>query len=86
MCSVAKVGRHGIHGLNAATENTEQTRKGIRWLFGDEFQRCGAAADEVELVDDPARFAAQITLLEELGLLAKGKLKASSVMTTEFLP
>jgi NitT/TauT family transport system substrate-binding protein len=35
---------------------------------------------------DPARFAAQIALLEELGLLSKGKLAAQQTMTTEFLP
>ena len=35
---------------------------------------------------DPARFAAQISLLEELGLLPKGKVTAASAMTTEFLP
>jgi len=35
---------------------------------------------------DPARFAAQIALLEDLGLLPKGRLTAASTMTTEFLP
>jgi NitT/TauT family transport system substrate-binding protein len=35
---------------------------------------------------DPARFAAQITLLEELGLLPKGRVTAASTMTTDFLP
>lgn len=35
---------------------------------------------------DPARFAAQIAQLEELGLLPKGKLTAAGAMTTEFLP
>jgi NitT/TauT family transport system substrate-binding protein len=35
---------------------------------------------------DPARFAAQIALLEELGLLPKGKVTAASAMTTELLP
>ncbi len=35
---------------------------------------------------DPARFTAQIALLEELGLLAKGKVTTSSAVTTEFLP
>lgn len=35
---------------------------------------------------DPARFARQIAMLEELGLVAKGKLSAERVMTTEFLP
>ena len=34
----------------------------------------------------PERFAKQISQLEELGLLPKGKLKAADVMTTEFLP
>jgi NitT/TauT family transport system substrate-binding protein len=35
---------------------------------------------------DPARFAAQIALLEELRLLRKGKVTVESAMTTEFLP
>jgi len=35
---------------------------------------------------EPARFARQIAMLEELGLIAKGKLSADRVMTTEFLP
>lgn len=35
---------------------------------------------------DPARFSRQIAMLEELGLVAKGKLSAERVMTTEFLP
>ncbi len=35
---------------------------------------------------DPARFAAQIAVLEELGLLPKGKVTTASAMTTEFLP
>ena len=35
---------------------------------------------------DPARFTNQIRQLEELGMLAKGKIRTSSVMTTEFLP
>jgi NitT/TauT family transport system substrate-binding protein len=35
---------------------------------------------------DPARFAKQIALLEDLGLLKKGKVTASSAITTEFLP
>ena len=35
---------------------------------------------------DPARFAQQIALLEELGLLPKGKVTAAATMTTEFLP
>lgn len=35
---------------------------------------------------DPARFARQIAMLEELGLVPKGKLAADRVMTTEFLP
>lgn len=35
---------------------------------------------------DPARFATQISQLEELGLLPKGKLSPESTMTTEFLP
>ncbi|MFM8618499.1 MAG: ABC transporter substrate-binding protein [Opitutaceae bacterium] len=35
---------------------------------------------------DPARFARQIAMLEELGFVAKGKLSAERVMTTEFLP
>jgi NitT/TauT family transport system substrate-binding protein len=35
---------------------------------------------------DPTRFAQQIALLEDLGLLKKGKLTAASAMTTEFLP
>ena len=35
---------------------------------------------------EPARFATQIALLEELGLLAKGKLTAEAAMTTAFLP
>lgn len=35
---------------------------------------------------DPTRFATQIRQLEELGLLAKGKVSAESTVTTEFLP
>jgi NitT/TauT family transport system substrate-binding protein len=35
---------------------------------------------------ETARFATQIALLEELGLLAKGKLTAEAAMTTAFLP
>jgi hypothetical protein len=35
---------------------------------------------------EPARFARQIAMLEELGLITKGKLAADRVMTTEFLP
>ncbi|HWA08945.1 MAG TPA: ABC transporter substrate-binding protein [Opitutaceae bacterium] len=35
---------------------------------------------------DPGRFATQIAQLEELGILAKGKVRAADAMTTEFLP
>jgi NitT/TauT family transport system substrate-binding protein len=35
---------------------------------------------------DPARFAAQIAQLEDLGILARGKVTAATAMTTEFLP
>ena len=35
---------------------------------------------------ETARFAAQIALLEELGLLTKGKITADAAMTTGFLP
>lgn len=35
---------------------------------------------------DPARYTTQITQMEELGMLPKGKLTAAQVMTTEFLP
>jgi len=35
---------------------------------------------------DPARFATQIAQLEDLGILAKGKVTAATAMTTEFLP
>lgn len=35
---------------------------------------------------DPTRFATQIRQLEEIGLLAKGKVSAESTVTTEFLP
>lgn len=35
---------------------------------------------------DPARFATQIAQMEELGILAKGKVNASTAITTEFLP
>lgn len=35
---------------------------------------------------DPARFTAQIKLLEEMGLLAKGKVSTATAITTEFLP
>jgi NitT/TauT family transport system substrate-binding protein len=35
---------------------------------------------------DPARYAIQIAQLEELGILAKGKVTAATAMTTEFLP
>ncbi|MEX2043841.1 MAG: ABC transporter substrate-binding protein [Opitutus sp.] len=35
---------------------------------------------------DPARFATQISQLEELGILAKGKITPATAITTEFLP
>ncbi|MGH7956705.1 MAG: ABC transporter substrate-binding protein [Opitutaceae bacterium] len=35
---------------------------------------------------DPARFATQISQLEDLDILAKGKVTPASAMTTEFLP
>jgi NitT/TauT family transport system substrate-binding protein len=35
---------------------------------------------------DPARFTRQIELLEELGLLKKGKVSTATVVTTDFLP
>ncbi|HEV8073526.1 MAG TPA: ABC transporter substrate-binding protein [Opitutaceae bacterium] len=35
---------------------------------------------------DPARFAQQIQQLEDLGILAKGKITVEQAMTTEFLP
>ena len=35
---------------------------------------------------DPARYATQISVLEDLGLLAKGKVTAAAAMATEFLP
>lgn len=35
---------------------------------------------------DPARYATQITQLEDLGILAKGKVTPASALTTEFLP
>jgi NitT/TauT family transport system substrate-binding protein len=35
---------------------------------------------------DPARFATQISQLEELGMLPKGKVTPASAITTEFLP
>ena len=35
---------------------------------------------------DAARYATQIAQLEELGILAKGKVTVASAMTTEFLP
>jgi NitT/TauT family transport system substrate-binding protein len=35
---------------------------------------------------DPARYATQIKQLEDIGLLAKGKVTPASTMTTEFLP
>ena len=35
---------------------------------------------------EPARFATQIAQLEELEILAKGKVTAAAAMTTEFLP
>jgi NitT/TauT family transport system substrate-binding protein len=35
---------------------------------------------------DPARFTRQIALLEELGLLKKGKITTAAAVTTEFLP
>lgn len=35
---------------------------------------------------DPARFTTQITQLEDLGLLAKGKVTTGQAMTTEYLP
>ncbi len=35
---------------------------------------------------EPARFATQITQLEELGILAKGKVTPATAVTTDFLP
>lgn len=35
---------------------------------------------------DPARISAQIAQMEELGILPKGKVKAATAITTEFLP
>jgi NitT/TauT family transport system substrate-binding protein len=35
---------------------------------------------------DPARFATQIAQMEELGILARGKVKVADAITTEFLP
>jgi len=35
---------------------------------------------------DPARYVTQISQLEDLGILPKGKLTVGQVMTTEFLP
>lgn len=35
---------------------------------------------------DPARYATQIALLEDLGLLKSGRVTAASAMTTDFLP
>lgn len=35
---------------------------------------------------EPARFAGQIAMLEELGLVAPGKITPDTVMTTDFLP
>ncbi len=35
---------------------------------------------------DPGRYTVQIAQLEDLGILAKGKVTAASAMTTEFLP
>jgi NitT/TauT family transport system substrate-binding protein len=35
---------------------------------------------------DPTRYATQITQLEDLGILAKGKVTPASALTTEFLP
>jgi len=35
---------------------------------------------------DPARFVTQIAQMEELGILAKGKIDARNAITTEFLP
>lgn len=35
---------------------------------------------------DPARFATQIAQMEELGILAKGKVQVADAITTEFLP
>ncbi len=35
---------------------------------------------------DPARYATQIAQLEELGILAKGKVTPATAITTEFLP
>lgn len=35
---------------------------------------------------DPARYTAQIAILEELGLLKPGKVTAAAALTTEFLP
>ena len=35
---------------------------------------------------DPARYTKQIALLEDLGLLKKGKVTTATAMTTDFLP
>jgi hypothetical protein len=35
---------------------------------------------------DPARYTTQIAQLEELGVLAKGKISVAAAMTTDFLP
>jgi NitT/TauT family transport system substrate-binding protein len=35
---------------------------------------------------DPSRYATQIAQLEELGILAKGKVTTAGVMTADFLP
>jgi NitT/TauT family transport system substrate-binding protein len=35
---------------------------------------------------DPARFTTQIGQLEDLGMLPKGKVKAATAITTDFLP
>lgn len=73
----------------ANTNNTDEFMLFSRQAIIDEKLVTGRDADggpaKIGRLD-PARFAAQIALLEELGLVAKGKVTVGSAVTTEFLP
>jgi NitT/TauT family transport system substrate-binding protein len=73
----------------ANSNNTDEFMKFSRQMIIDEKlvtgRGPGGGPGQVGRLD-PARFTTQIKQLEELGILAPGKLTAASVMTTEFLP
>ncbi len=73
----------------ANTNNTDEFMMYSRKMIIDEKLVIGRdQAGGVQQIGrlDPQRFATQIAQLEELGLLAKGKLTPSATVTTEFLP